>query len=135
MGSLACTWWSCLVRVDGSSSFFQRVRLLFSATKQEHAVLPCQIHVLVLLHAPGIHSRQVSDVAGCLSKDGGRAGPAYLCKQAVVVGLSSSEGFERGARPLGPAAAAGPLCPGSGPCSPSLSSTPWWGSGRVPRPH
>lgn len=134
MGSLACTWWSCLVRDDGSSSFFQWVRLMFSTTKQVLYCLAGSMYLCCSTPRESTADKSVMLLA-VRARMGGRAGPAHLCKQAVVVGLSSSEGFERGARPLGPAAAAGPLCPGSGPCSPSLSSTPWWGSGRVPRPH
>lgn len=64
---------------------------------QASAVLSCPVHVLMLLHTLGVCSRHIDDVAGCFGKNGGEQG-LLICasgRQAVVVGLSSIEGFGR----------------------------------------
>lgn len=62
---------------------------------QTGAVLPRPVHVLVLLHALGVCSRHVDDVAGCLGEDGGEQRLLISASrgQAVIVGLGSIEGF------------------------------------------
>jgi hypothetical protein len=65
---------------------------------QEGAILPCLVHVLMLLHALGVSSRHINDVAGCFGKDGGEQG-LLICvsgRQPMVAGLSSIEGFGGG---------------------------------------
>lgn len=66
---------------------------------QAGTVLPCPVHVLMLLHALGVCSRHVNDVAGCLGKNGGEQGLLVRAsgRQAVVIGLGSIEGFGGGA--------------------------------------
>lgn len=64
---------------------------------QAGAILPCSVHVFMLLHALGVSSRHINDVAGCFGKDGGQQG-LLICagrRQAVVIGLSSIKGFGR----------------------------------------
>ena len=62
---------------------------------QTGALLPSPVHVLVLLHALGVCSRHINDVAGCLGEDGGEQRLLISASrgQAVIVGLGSIEGF------------------------------------------
>lgn len=58
---------------------WQRWQLLpMGQTAAKHSqagtVLPCPVHVLMLLHALGVCSRHINDVASCLGKDGGKQG-------------------------------------------------------------
>jgi hypothetical protein len=53
---------------------------------QASAILSCPVRVLMLLHALGVSSRHIDNVAGCFGKDGGEQG-LLICasgRQAMV---------------------------------------------------